>query len=582
MSTSSPTPTPIIPSTPAPTASPIESATIDSAGIDELAVTFPTFEPTITAIEITTNAPIATTIISNDDTSIPNESDTLNELDRYSMKQSFCAENYIHLIQECSILQTCNKSPCRDGLTCFKNVLCDEPANVDIEPATNDEIIETPAPIASEPDTPIPSTSPVIETESPVTQRPTLSPQTRSPTQQPTSFVLSEAEVAQRMSNPNNYCAKNLQEILVSCSYSLMTCNEGEICPVDTYCFGNVVCPSPTNAPTTDFPVISTIEPVDVVIDGETTVNPAAQSYCAENEDTIQLTCATAFSCDEGSHTCPIGTSCFSNVVCEDLQNEKASSDSLPSWNIETPTTIASQPESSESNTFGNYCAENEAMIQSSCAEAVTCNMGFGSCPLGSYCFSNVLCEALQTASLHSEECTDLCLKPVDSSDCDYILSIGLTILPCSGMSASYERETGTDQVCAGTGVCGTSIDLNNCGNEDLYMRVDVSDCMEAGLGRSGVLLLDLSQSAATDAIMEATEAPTTTISESSDVNDLSTLKPTMRPVEIVYSWEDPAKNNTRENQGEIDSWWIMEESGASLMHHTTYVLTVMLVLIIK
>jgi hypothetical protein len=322
--------------------------------------------------------------------------------------------------------------------------------------------------------------------------------------------------------------------------------------------------------------VTVTVEPVDVSIDDKTTTNPNAQSYCAENEDVIQSTCATAFSCNEGSHTCPIGTSCFSNIVCEALQNEKVSSDSLPSWNNETPAqapaTVPQTESSSESHLFGNYCAANEAMIQSTCAEAVACNDGFGSCPLGTYCFSNVLCEALQTTSAHSdEECTDLCLKPIDSGDCDYIWSIQyLNILPCSGMSAPYERETNTDQVCAGTGMCGTSMDLNNCGNEDLYMRVDVSDCIEAGLGRSGVLLLDLSQSAATDTIVDPTEALTTTNSESNDVNKLSTINPTMQPVEIVYSWKDPAKNNTRENQAEIDSWWIKEESSASLMHHMT------------
>eukprot|EP00956_Cyclotella_meneghiniana_P034256 scaffold102865_cov64-Cyclotella_meneghiniana.AAC.2 len=87
-----------------------------------------------------------------------------------------------------------------------------------------------------------------------------------------------------------------------------------------------------------------------------------------------------------------------------------------------------------------------------------------------------MLCEALQTTLTHDEkdeECTDLCLKPIDSGDCDYIWSLGLTILPCSGMSTPYERETNTDQVCAGTGTCGTSMDLNNRGNEDLYMRVE-------------------------------------------------------------------------------------------------------------
>ena len=562
------------------TASPIESATIDSevdAPIGIGGVTFPTFTPSISPDDVT-NAPV------KDQKTSESGTITSNELDRFSIKQSFCAENYIHLIQQCSVLDTCNKSPCKGGLTCFKNVLCSRPANSAPESVATDEApIERLTPVPSsfsvvESESPVVSLLLTQETEAPATLPPTFSPETQQPSQQPTKFTLSETEIAQRMTNPNNYCAKNLQEILDSCSYALKTCNTDDpMCPLGTNCFGNIICPSPTNAPTTATPVslpviVTTLEPI--AIDNLPVVNPAARSYCAQNSALVQTTCATAFTCDSGPHTCPFGTSCFSNVVCEDIENQNDST----KLDIEISATIDPIIENNGSDdVVGNYCAESEETIQSTCKEALPCNGGFGTCPFGTFCFSNVVCKALQvqnkepnSGQSEDDECKDLCLIPIVSEDCEYILSMGLNILPCTGISTQFEQETGIDAICSGTGKCGTSLDLNNCDiNKDLYMRVDASTCLEAGLGPSSVLLSDSSETTtpASPSRLESTEAPTDLeISEATTENSSQLETQPHNPLDdpIVYSWEDPAKNITRENQAEIDSWWIMEEANAA------------------
>eukprot|EP00804_Cyclotella_cryptica_P025658 CCRYP_002874-RA/>CCRYP_002874-RA protein AED:0.20 eAED:0.20 QI:1951/1/1/1/1/1/2/161/633 len=559
--------------------------------------------------------------------------------DRFSVRQSLCAENYIHLIDECLTLETCNESPCPDGLSCFENVLCAAPDN-DQGSVTTDTI-ETPAPITVEassnpaPLTPLPSPLlvkdtpfPVVATEissSPVlsllltsTGTPSLPPEyqitpppvSEYPTQQPTIFTLSAEEVAQRMSSPNNYCAKSLDQILTTCSYSLKTCNDGEeMCPLGTNCFGNVVCPGPTTPPTTQPPVvvpvvITTLEPTSVVVDDTPSVDPVAQSYCAESEDLIQSTCKTALTCNEGFGTCPVGFFCFANVVCEALVDQTDFIETHPSSSAEPPKTISSSTSISESSTtiapttarnegegsVGNYCAESESVLQATCKTAVTCNQGFGTCPVGFFCFSNVVCEALQVQSDETAniadatqstrapadvgECNDLCLIPLDPGECDSIMSLGLIISPCSSMSGPNEMETGINQVCAATGRCGTSLDLNNCDTtEDLYMRVDVSTCIASDIGSSGIVASDFSQSVSTVASIQApeiaqtqasqtsaTEAPGNTTSVSNIDRSQAEEQQNQPYAPVTYSWEDPTKNDTRDNQAEIDGWWIKKE----------------------
>jgi hypothetical protein len=74
-------------------------------------------------------------------------------------------------------------------------------------------------------------------------------------------------------------------------------------------------------------------------------------------------------------------------------------------------------------------------------------------------------------------ECTGLCLMPIDSSDCGYILSLGLNIPPCNRI------EVQNGDACLATGRCETDLELNNCVNDqDIYIRVESSMCIDAGL----------------------------------------------------------------------------------------------------
>ncbi|KAL7518396.1 hypothetical protein ACHAWX_004794 [Stephanocyclus meneghinianus] len=593
----------------------------------------PTPPPAMTFDNVTSDATIAP--VASDSVTLATEVSG----DRFTVRQSFCAENYIHLIDECLTLDTCNESLCPDGLSCFKNVLCtstdneqdsvttdtiETPAPINIDtPTTPAPLTPLPSPFFAE-DTPFPvvaseiSSSPVLSLLLTSTATPSLppdyeltfSPESQHPTQQPTILTISAEEVAQRMSSPNNYCATSLDQILMACSYSLKTCNDGEpMCPLGTNCFGNVVCPGPTTAPITQPPVvvpvvITTLEPTFVLVDDSSSVDPAAQSYCAENEGVIQSTCKTALTCNDGFGTCPVGLFCFENVVCEAFVNQTDLIEPLPTSSTEAPKTVSPTTSSSETSTtsappaasndgqgsVGNYCAESESMLQATCKTAVICNEGFGTCPVGFYCFSHVVCEALQAqndeaanladgtqstrAPADLEECNNLCLVPLDPGECDSILSLGLNILPCSSMSGPNEMETGMDQVCAATGKCGTSLDLNNCdGSEDLYMRIDVSTCIASGIGSSGVLASDFSQSASTVASIQApettqteavqthaTEVPGAAASVSNIDRSQAEDQNPQPDSSLTYSWEDPAKNNTRDEQAEIDGWWIKKE----------------------
>ena len=141
-------------------------------------------------------------------------------------------------------------------------------------------------------------------------------------------------------------------------------------------------------------------------------------------------------------------------------------------------------------------------------------------------------------------------------------------------MSGPNDMETGMDQVCVATGRCGTSLDLNNCdGTRDLYMRVDVSTCIASGIGSSGVVASDFSLSVSTVASIQApetaqtqafqtnsTEASGTATSVSNIDRSQAEEQKTLPNSPFTYSWEDPAKNNTRDNQAEIDGWWIKKE----------------------
>lgn len=247
-----------------------------------------------------------------------------------------------------------------------------------------------------------------------------------SPTNTPTKYSLTKDEIANRLTNYNNYCAKSQAEVLEQCSFTLKTCNDlMMICPVGTFCFYNIMCPDPkTSSPTRQ----QSLRPL--------TNSPTQQlqNYCAESSLDLLATCDTSPTCNEGDDPCPANTMCFKEIICDAIQN-------VPAQEKET-TKPTLEPSSLTSD------------------------------------------ETLKPVLLAENpfECTGLCLMPIDSSDCDYIMSVGLNILECNRMQVQI------GDICLATGRCGTSFELNNCPNDqDFYIRVESSMC-DGYLGGNGVI----------------------------------------------------------------------------------------------
>ncbi|KAL7517621.1 hypothetical protein ACHAWX_002528, partial [Stephanocyclus meneghinianus] len=182
-----------------------------------------------------------------------------------------------------------------------------------------------------------------------------------------------------------NYCAKSLDDIPITCA-TAPTCNDGEPeCPAGTYCWGDRLCgevtlndgsSKPTLSPSVlletqspiHAPIIST-SPLTVTKSNPPTVSdqstPADDEkmpklYCASSMDELKASCSTAQNCDSGP--CPTGSFCFP-FDCDALQS--------------TPT--------DEANTPNLYCASTIDELKQSCSTAQECDTG--PCPLGTFCF---------------------------------------------------------------------------------------------------------------------------------------------------------------------------------------------------
>lgn len=320
-----------------------------------------------------------------------------------STRQSYCATDYTDLMLNCANkLPKCDRlTPCPDGLMCFANVEC-----------TVKEDSES-----TSPDTTEPTFSPILPPNRP-TDSPTV-PITHQPTEYPTILTLSEAEVAQRLTNMNSYCATSYAEVISSCSHSLHTCNLGEsICPVGTFCFESIVCP---DSDITKTPVAessestppTTLSPILESGDANTAV---PQNYCAKNEDEIQVTCSTAPTCNADDEPCPLGYFCYGNHVCNTpsaiVTQVVTAAPTIPPTNEPTlapvaspsaPPTLKPTPrptvDANRNTVMQNYCAQNVEMLGLTCAWAPTCNAGDAACPVDTACFFNVICDSItQTA----------------------------------------------------------------------------------------------------------------------------------------------------------------------------------------
>jgi len=586
-----------------PTANPSDRPTMTAP-----VTTAPSKEPTQLPTPSPTPLPTIEEVVSTPTTqsSSNSQTDASQQVEEESettiIRQSYCATDYAELMSACATLSTCNRyKPCPDGYMCYSNVKC---------------VVTVPKPA---PDIPavaaVPTTSPPTTyapiTNAPITNAPVIAtsliPPTYYPTYNPTSFRLSDEEVAKRLTNMNSYCATSLSEVMSSCSYSLHTCNaeDNAMCAAGTFCFENIVCPDSevvTRAPVTAAPMttmkptaapIITTKPTPVesannnLGGGESNqsnaVGDVAQNYCAQSLDQLLLTCSTAPTCNDDDWPCPSGMFCFGNTICNDSSSLSGSLESSTSptyrptskptppnndGDTVIPQNYCSKSEDELQSTcsmsqtcndgdgpcpsgsfcFGNYscssnqssssvatlkptkkptvsaisqskpnvdaqnyCAQSAAQLETTCAWATTCNGGDGPCPSGTFCFPNIICEARQVDSepwsptlsptsmptlsgghnsidhdaaaattTADPACDELCLQPIDLSDCNYLMSIeSMDILPCTG----FPSQVDIDDFCTGTGQCGTNLGLNNCPDDkDVYVRLDSSKCVEHGL----------------------------------------------------------------------------------------------------
>ena len=323
-----------------------------------------------------------------------------------------------------------------------------------------------------------PVTSPPVTSSATASLSPSHSPSyssatmsvSSSPTNNPTKHTLTEDEIANRLTNYNNYCAKSQAEVLEQCSYTLETCNDlMMICPVGTFCFYNIMCPDPTTSSPTRKPSLRprTNSPTQQLLQ--------QQNYCAISSFELLSNCNTATTCNEGDDPCPANTMCFKEIICDAIQDEP---------------------------TKGNQATK----------------------PTSSDVISNPTLNPALTVSMLPEnpfECTGLCLMPIDSTDCEYILDVGLNMSPCNRL------EVQNGDVCLATGRCGTNLELNNCHDQDIYIRVESSMCRDAGLlDGNGVILLPATETQTTSPSL----SPVSLLMEGNSLSELIS-KPSLPPL---------------------------------------------------
>lgn len=410
----------------------------------------------------------------------------------------FCGYNFAHASTNCSLATFCSDGinhKCPDGEKCWSGVTeCDasewlsdqstSPTKLSPtqQPVIIDLIATTAEPVSAETNQPTsfsvitttddaeivlitspPTTSSLGASSTIATFSPSLTtlppslitmPSSKSPTQNqetltlpPTKHSLTEDEITDRLTNYNNYCAKSQDEVLSSCSYTLQTCNDlMMMCPVGTFCFYNILCPDPNpsailtsseNQPNATTSELRTTSPTPQPSFFPVTNSPTQQlqNYCAGSSLELLSKCNTAPRCNEGDDPCPVNTMCFKDIICDVIQDE---------------TMQGNQPTSAPTYVTSDHVTFHPTLSQ------VHLNSMLPENPF---------------------ECTGLCLMPIDSSDCGYILSLGLNIPPCNRI------EVQNGDACLATGRCETDLELNNCVNDqDIYIRVESSMCIDAGL----------------------------------------------------------------------------------------------------
>jgi hypothetical protein len=545
---------------------------------------------------------------------------TVNGIEMRLKQMSYCATNYNDLMANCATARNCNKwQPCPSGYECYSNVKCLVPMDETWDTSSSTVVTDKPT---FPPITMSPIAEPPASWGSPILTTPTTNPPSSS---QPTVYTLSEDEVKQRLSYPNNYCSSSLSEVMSSCSFALHTCNaDDRMCPSGTVCFENIQCPNPdeTEAPVVSSTRIESVSPTSAPVHRLTlkpisepvmttnaptakmtpqpTISPSVksvspQNYCTTSILEIQSTCATAQTCNDGEPLCPFGMFCMTNYLCSsDDEKDEA-----------TPPTIPSNENQGNGKAVAqNYCAQWEEELVDICTWTYTCNEGDPPCPTDTYCFENYICEGradgeTETLSFapttpavdvtdidisttqQTLDCSELCLQAIGPSDCKDVQSSVVinmnNILPCTDFTVSVGH------LCKGTGECGTDTELNNCGDgHDIYFRLESSKCIEHGLsvGYGVIPPPDIKELVETeeiddppdDIVLEDKATSTSTHAPPLQDKDIAIVDESIsdKSTNSDYDWDNwPPRdseldsfNDNAENDG-LGSWWLMKENHA-------------------
>lgn len=458
---------------------PVSSAPVTSAPTGRVITANPTRKPVTPQPIFTSSAPMTEAPVTRRPTNKPvtrrpTEKPTIFTLSeeevalRYTNINNYCARSYIEVMTSCSYqLTLCNDSPlCLEpGTTCFNNVICPDPlAFGNASPSSSPVRIPSPK-----------TKSPTIRPS----HKPTEKPTTKLSPKEDSSAVVQDS--SKEVSSPQNYCARPGQ-VQIDCANGI-TCNDGEgPCSIGTFCFPAVICKSAIEAPHSpsmpkeakSSPPVATPNPTRIALtpepsgsspNDEAGTNVEAISVCAITSQHAKETCSIAPRCGPGT-LCSANLYCF-EVIC------------------------------SASATRENYCAHSADQIQGTCSWAPTCNPGDALCPQGMRCFPNSICLS-KGQVLYAEYddrgnvldhadpgCTNLCLEELSPADCSYaddLTKMGFSLAQCTA------KPMAVGDLCIGDGLCGTRRNLNNCGSRDVYIRLDSSNCIDKGLGNSGVI----------------------------------------------------------------------------------------------
>ena len=134
-------------------------------------------------------------------------------------------------------------------------------------------------------------------------------------------------------------------------------------------------------------------------------------------------------------------------------------------------------------NVANNYCASSLDDARADCATSKikTCNAADPPCAIGTACFGNVVClipgshDVTGTTNTafgppeNSASCDGVCLVPLLADECPIGDAASAYLPDCLSIAVGG--------VCEGAGDCGTNVELNNCGDRDIYTRVFLEKC---------------------------------------------------------------------------------------------------------